>query len=128
MNELYEMAAKYCDRCGSKYNENDGKIVREHDNYVLLVLKCHNCGASHMVSIAVDKGIGSRFSMNSDLEPEELRLIKIGKGISSDELLDVHSLITKSIKNLKDISNYSIPFDKRISIPPEKNPLPKVPV
>lgn len=101
---LMNIAAKYCDRCGAKYLLSDSRIIKESDGITLLMLQCHKCFATHMVTISVEKGLGSRFILNTDLGMDEMNVVEIGKSISTDEVIDVYSFITSSVKNIADIS------------------------
>lgn len=97
---LLDIAARFCDRCGTKYNVTDVEIVRDLGGSLLLMLNCHNCGATHMVNFIASKGVGSRLVIHTDLFPDEVREVPIGNGVESNELLDLHMNLSVGIVTL----------------------------
>ncbi|MBN1374380.1 hypothetical protein JW962_03565 [Candidatus Dojkabacteria bacterium] len=100
---LLNIAAKFCDRCGSPYNPEDLDVVKEFGGTLILMLRCHNCGVSHMVNIALNKGVGTRFMLNTDLMVDEMKRVPIGRAITSNEMLDLHADLAKKIKTIKNL-------------------------
>jgi len=101
---LLNIAAKFCDRCGTAYETNDLEIIKNSKTNVLLMLKCHNCGAVHMVNIAVNKGVGTRFMLNTDLSSDEMKIIPIGQAVTSNEIIDIHEILESKGNSIKDLA------------------------
>lgn len=120
---LLEIAARFCDRCGSRYNTSDVEIVREMGGSILLMLNCHNCGSSHLVNFVISKGVGTRLAIHTDLYPDEIKDIPIGSGVETNELLDLHIKI-------KDEEEVSLAFwgslffaDQKLAELPKRKPI-----
>ena len=118
---LLDIAARYCDRCGTKYNVSDVEIVRDFGGSLLLMLNCHNCGASHMVNFIASKGVGSRLVIHTDLFPDEMREVPIGNGVESNVLLDLHMHLNTGIVTLGVLGKLFGSDDKL-----KKMPVPKI--
>jgi uncharacterized Zn finger protein len=97
------IAAKYCDRCGTEYKTDDIEIVQQEGDTYLLMLSCHKCGVSHMVSIVASRGVGSRMKLNTDLQPDEFSRLPIGKAIAANEVIDMHAVLKEQLNKLSDV-------------------------
>lgn len=101
---ILEIAAMYCDRCGNRYEESSLEIIKEMPGGILVLLVCSRCKATHMVSVATNRGVGSRVMINTDLSLNEIKTSQIGKAISSNELIDLHSALQSGLNKIHDIA------------------------
>lgn len=96
---LYQMVrtvlAKFCDECGTSYQDDDLRIVQKDENSILVHLSCKNCGKTHLATIMKPLGITNRIPLKTDLQPTEIMKFAGKKPVSSDDLLDAYEWCKK---------------------------------
>ncbi len=99
-NSLHQMVrnvlAKFCDECGSSYQDDDLKIIQKDNNGVMVHLSCKNCGKTHLATIVKPLGITSRMPLKTDLQPNEINKFAGKESVTADDLLDVYEWCKKS--------------------------------
>lgn len=88
-----EHVARFCDRCGRAYKEEDIEILQRTDYSVIIHFGCPNCKARHLATFIKPLGITSRVPVNTDLGIEELSYFAGRRGISTNDVLDVHDIL-----------------------------------
>jgi len=95
IKSLLAVAPKHCDNCGSKYTEDNFKIVRNSPASTVLHLKCNNCNSSYMINVMnpLSGMIGSqRTPVNIDLQTgQEIQEFAGKDAVSTDEAIDTYN-------------------------------------
>lgn len=99
-NKLHKMVrdllSKFCDECGSVYQDDDVKIIQKDNSAIMVHLSCKNCGKTHLASIVKPLGITNRMPIKTDLLPTEINKFAGKKGISADDVLDIYEWAQKT--------------------------------
>ncbi|MBW7953556.1 MAG: hypothetical protein QY330_04780 [Candidatus Dojkabacteria bacterium] len=97
IKNLLAVAPKHCDNCGSKYAEDDFRIVRSSAVNTVLHLKCHVCGNAYMLNVMnpLNGMVGSqRTPINIDLRgSEEIQLFAGKDPVTQNEAIDTYNEI-----------------------------------
>lgn len=113
IRNLLAVAPKHCDNCGSKYSENNFKVVKTSPSNTVFHLKCVICGNAYMLNIInpVNGMIGAqRTPINIDLElGDEIQKFAGKPSVDKDEAIDVYNTLEPSITedNLKKLLQIS---------------------
>lgn len=92
IKNLLAVAPKHCDNCGSRYQENDFRIVKSSAASTVLHLKCHICNNAYMLNVMnpVNGMVGSqRTPVNIDLRSgDEIQKFAGKDPVSRNEAID----------------------------------------
>lgn len=105
LREARAVAPKYCEKCGTKYEDHNYHLVKKDGNQSVFHLKCEKCSNTYILNI-VSPGpnilASQRSSLNIDLNsPEEMSKFAGRKPISKDEVIDIYNLLnTEKIEDL----------------------------
>ncbi|MBD3280084.1 hypothetical protein GF389_00985 [Candidatus Dojkabacteria bacterium] len=105
LKEARAVAPKYCEKCGTKYTDQNFNLVKKEKAQAVFHLKCSNCGNTYMLNVvapAPHMMASQRSSVNIDVNsPEELTKFA-GKGsVTRDEVIDIYQkLKTDDIESL----------------------------
>ncbi len=101
IRNLLAVAPKHCDNCGSKYSENNFKVVKTSPSNTVFHLKCVICGNAYMLNVInpVNGMIGAqRTPINIDLElGDEIQKFAGRPSVDKDEAIDVYNTLEPSI-------------------------------
>lgn len=100
-----ENIARYCDKCGKAYDINDVEILQSNDYSTIIHFSCKNCKARHLATFVRQLGVSSRMPVNTDLSIEEIGKFAGSRGVTSNDVLDVHGILKKSSVTIGDILN-----------------------
>lgn len=100
-----ENIARYCDKCGKAYNIDDVEILQSNDYSTIIHFSCKNCKARHLATFMRPLGVSSRMPVNTDLSIDEIGRFAGGNGVTSNDVLDVHSVLKNSSVTVGDILN-----------------------
>ena len=98
-----ENVARFCDKCGRPYDEKDIEILQQNEYSVVIHFNCPTCKARHLATFIKPLGITSRIPVNTDLTIEELPKFAGRRGISADDLLDVHESLRKDAFSIREL-------------------------
>ncbi|MBN1618110.1 hypothetical protein JW887_02085 [Candidatus Dojkabacteria bacterium] len=101
-----EHVAKYCDKCGTAYQPENLEILQNNNYSTIIHFFCENCKASQMATFIQPLGVSSRMPVNTDLVIDEISSFSQKSGISSNEILDVHELLSNGHVTVEDILKY----------------------
>jgi len=113
IRNLLAVAPKHCDNCGSKYSENNFKVVKISPSNTVFHLKCVICGNAYMLNVInpVNGMIGAqRTPINIDLElGDEIQKFAGRPSVDKNEAIDVYNTLEPSITedNLKKLLQVS---------------------
>lgn len=113
IRNLLAVAPKHCDNCGSKYSENNFKVVKTSPSNTVFHLKCVICGNAYMLNVInpVNGMIGAqRTPINIDLElGDEIQKFAGKTSVDKNEAIDVYNTLEPSITedNLKKLLQVS---------------------
>ncbi|KXK25705.1 MAG: hypothetical protein TR69_WS6001001508 [candidate division WS6 bacterium OLB20] len=97
IRNLLSVAPKHCDNCGSKYSEEDFRIVRSSAVNTVLHLKCTVCNNAYMLNVMnpMNGMVGSqRTPINIDLRgTEEIEQFAGKDAVSQNEAIDTYNEI-----------------------------------
>lgn len=89
-----DKVARFCDKCGRPYEIDDVTVLQQNQFSAIIHFECKNCKARHLATFIQQMGLTSRMPINTDLNLEELpRFVKLG-AVSSNEILDVHEMLS----------------------------------
>lgn len=101
IRNLLAVAPKHCDNCGSKYSENNFRVVKTSPSNTVFHLKCVICGNAYMLNVInpVNGMIGAqRTPINIDLElGDEIQKFAGKPSVDKDEAIDVYNTLEPSI-------------------------------
>ena len=98
-----ENVARYCDKCGRAYEPDDVEILQESGISHIIHFGCPRCKARHLATFIKPLGITSRVPVNTDLSIDELAYFAGKRGVSSNDVLDVHELLKDDGMNVGDV-------------------------
>ncbi|MBP9758391.1 hypothetical protein KBD45_01740 [Candidatus Dojkabacteria bacterium] len=111
INNIKKIAPRHCDNCGTKYDQDDFKIVQLNPMSALIHLNCKSCGSTYIINAFTNEnGIGSqRIPLVLDLNgPTELeKFTQNGSGVSKDNAVDLYNLLQEksTLETLFPVSN-----------------------
>lgn len=100
IRNLLAVAPKHCDNCGSKYDENNFRVVKTSPSNTVFHLKCVICGNAYMLNVIspVNGMIGAqRTPINIDLElGDEIQKFAGKPSVNKDEAIDIYNTLEPS--------------------------------
>ena len=102
-----ENIARYCDKCGKAYEDNELEILQQNEYSTIIHFECKNCKARNIATFLQPLGITSRIPVTTDLSVGELTAFVSKNALSYDEVLDVHELLKSSNILIKDLQSNS---------------------
>jgi hypothetical protein len=100
LKNIMQIAPKFCDVCGSQYQNKNFNVVKNEGQQLVVHLKCSNCGNGYMLNIfnPMHGVFGTtRSQVNLDIEsPKEMIKFASSKSLSINEALDAHNILMKS--------------------------------
>lgn len=97
IKNLLAVAPKHCDNCGTRYSENNFRVVKSSPSNTVFHLKCTFCGNAYMLNVLnpVNGMIGAQRSpINIDLEMgEEIQKFAGRNSVNKDEAIDVYNTL-----------------------------------
>ncbi|MBU0975920.1 MAG: hypothetical protein ABIE03_00180 [Patescibacteria group bacterium] len=99
INSIKNAIPRHCSNCGTQYADNDLSLIQRDDYAAMLHLTCQSCKESYLINVVSPLGSlqgSSRVPLKIDiLSPEEAKKF-IGKSaIKSDDILDLHEILSK---------------------------------
>lgn len=88
-----ENIAKYCDKCGSEYIEDNIQIVQETNFSSIVHFSCDSCKSNHIATFVKPMGISSRMPVNTDLSIKEIAKFARFEKVSSNEVLELYDFL-----------------------------------
>lgn len=90
----------YCPICNTHYNPLAAQILEEREDAHLIHVECRKCGSS-IVALVLTAGIGiSSVGLVTDLTGEEVLKFRRKESIRTDDVLNMHTALFASGKNL----------------------------
>lgn len=99
INNIKKIAPRHCDNCGTKYEQEDFKIVQFNSISALIHLNCKTCGSTYIINaFSNENGIGSqRIPIILDLNgPSELEKFTQNGLVSKDNVIDFYNLLEEN--------------------------------
>ena len=88
-----ENIAKYCDKCGNEYIEDDIQIVQETNFSSIVHFSCESCKSNHIATFVKPMGISSRMPINTDLSIQEIAKFAKYEKVSSNVVLKLYDFL-----------------------------------
>lgn len=98
-----ENIARYCDKCGKAYDLVDIEILQSNDYSTIIHFSCKNCKARHLATFVRPLGVSSRMPVNTDLSIDEIGKFAGRRGVTSNDVLDVHGVLKSPNVTIGDI-------------------------
>lgn len=83
--------ASFCDKCGTKYAEQDLTIISDDGTQAIIHFKCANCLSEHIANYIDSVGATSRMPIVTDMRAEEFGKFIFGGSVTSDNVIDVYA-------------------------------------
>jgi hypothetical protein len=83
----------HCAECGRPYDPHDFALVQRQPEMWVLATRCHHCNQSCQVVVYLQP---EPTEVVSDLTPEETKASGGWPAITTDDVLDMHSLLVRS--------------------------------
>jgi len=94
LKEARTVAPKFCEKCGTKYEDSNFNLVKKEHSQTVFHLKCPKCNNTYMLNVvapAPHMMASQRSSINIDVNsPEELSKFAGRGSVSRDEVIDVY--------------------------------------
>ncbi|MFH1175725.1 MAG: hypothetical protein V1698_03320 [bacterium] len=91
-NINFDGFADKCPLCGKKMNLISAQMIEKRDNSPLLFVVCNHCKGAVMIAIVNDAFGVASLGIMTDMSLEDVEKFRGKKGITSDEVLDLHLL------------------------------------
>ena len=98
-----ENVARFCDKCGREYETADVEILQQTNVSAIIHFGCPRCKSRHLATFVKPMGIASRVPVNTDLGVEELARFAGKRGVSSNDVLDVHEFFKDGSVTVEDM-------------------------
>lgn len=85
-----DVIAKFCDKCGTPYTEDNLDIIQDNNISSIIHFSCDNCKSNHIATFIKPMGISNRMPVNTDLEVEEIAEFANMNETSLEEILDIY--------------------------------------
>ncbi|NLE31090.1 hypothetical protein GX618_02330 [Candidatus Dojkabacteria bacterium] len=82
--------AKFCDKCGNPYSENDLEIIQDNSISSIIHFHCAKCKSNHIATFFKPIGISNRMPINTDLDVEEIGKFAAMRETSAEEILQIY--------------------------------------
>ena len=92
--------AKFCDKCGNRYNKNDLEIIQDNNISSIIHFSCPKCKSNHIATFFKPIGISNRMPINTDLDVNEIGRYAAMKKTSVDEILEIYLYLKEREKIL----------------------------
>ena len=93
-----ETIARFCDKCGLPYSENDLEIIQDTNISSIIHFSCANCKSNHIATYIKPVGVSNRMPINTDLEVEEIGKFASRSETSVEEILDLYLYLKEKEK------------------------------
>ena len=94
-----------CPVCKKKLKDDDMAVVDESRAVALCYVRCKSCLSSVMFTVTsgAENGVLTAVGILTDIQPDDLEMIRAAKKIDADYVLDVHKFLKKNheIKSCK---------------------------
>ncbi|MAF24157.1 hypothetical protein CL634_01020 [bacterium] len=84
-----------CPVCSARYQNNRALVIQEKQDAHLVYLKCRRCQTAVLAVILTNSLGVSSVGLVTDLGCDEVLRYKDAKPLSTDDVIDVHQLLTK---------------------------------
>lgn len=95
------LIAKYCDKCGTPYQPEDVRILKENANKSIIHFSCSKCKSTHIAQFIAPLGAISRVPINTDLKINEVAAFIGRTKISPNDVLEVYEILKKKKGSLQ---------------------------
>ncbi|MCB9790869.1 hypothetical protein H6764_02490 [Candidatus Nomurabacteria bacterium] len=85
--------ARFCDKCGLEYREEDVHIVQESRFSSIVHFSCPGCKSNHIATFIKPMGMSNRVPINTDLNVDEISSFASKPAISSDDVLEIYAIL-----------------------------------
>ncbi len=83
-----------CPVCHKKLKDNRLAIIDKSDDSALCCVTCVSCASSLMFEVSsLEGGMVTTVGILADIQEEDLRMLKTGAPVSSDDVLDLHTYL-----------------------------------
>ncbi len=86
-----------CPMCNEKFNDSDMEIIKEMENGLMAYSTCSNCGVGMVAKLSLMPQGFVGVGVLTDLNRDEVILVKENRPISAEEVLNVKILTDKGI-------------------------------
>lgn len=91
-NSLFQIP-ETCPNCSHKFNKAEASIIGNKRDSVLIHITCPNCKISVISSISLSNSGIMTVGMLTDLNKEDLSMLKSNNTITVDDVIDIHEYI-----------------------------------
>lgn len=86
-----------CPMCNEKFNDNDLEIIREIEDGLIAYSTCAKCGVGMVAKLSLMPQGFVGVGVLTDLNRDEVMLVKENKPVSAEEVLNIKILTDKGI-------------------------------
>lgn len=80
-----------CPVCKKKLNDQYLNVIEKQESAVLCCAECAHCRSSIIFSVSyIQNNIITSIGMLTDIQPEDMEIIRAGKNINADDVLAIH--------------------------------------
>ncbi len=104
LDEIIGSIPLYCDKCGSLHNKDNIEIIDKNENLTIIYMMCENCLSKNIMYVIKPLNVINKTVINVDLESNEIKKFAGSKAITTDDILNIYSIIkSKKINKAKDL-------------------------
>lgn len=85
-----EKISGFCDKCGTRYTEQNITIVSDDGTQAIIHFKCHDCLSEHFANYIENIGSSSKMPIVSDMQSDEVvKFLSLG-AVSADDVIKIY--------------------------------------
>lgn len=96
----------YCDKCGTPYKPEDLTVMYDNTNLIIVQATCPKCKAQYIVQLVEPLNAARKFPVVLDLPAHRLAAQLLLPPVSTDFVLELHSLLSQKRVTVGDFLTY----------------------